>query len=228
MFFDTNYLIMVFLPTLIISGLAQFYLRNVYKKWSNIANGNRYLGAETARRIMQVTNVNNVMLETTPQDLGDHYDPTSHTVRMSPGVAGRDSVASMAIVAHELGHAQQHQDGSPLIAARNFLLPAVQFSPTLSYALIFAGLIFNFAGLAWLGVGVFALSVGFMILTLPVEFDASIRGLKLLRQSGLIQTEQDQKGARQVLTAAAFTYIAAAITSVLTLLYYASLVSRRD
>jgi len=228
MFFDTNYLIMVFLPTLIISGLAQFYLRNVYKKWSNIANGNRYLGAETARRIMQVTNVNNVMLETTPQDLGDHYDPTSHTVRMSPGVAGRDSVASMAIVAHELGHAQQHQDGAPLIAARNFLLPAVQFSPTLSYALIFAGLMFNFAGLAWLGVGVFALSVGFMILTLPVEFDASIRGLKLLRQSGLIQIEQDQKGARQVLTAAAFTYIAAAITSVLTLLYYASLVSRRD
>lgn len=228
MFFDLNYLALVLVPTFIISGLAQFYLRHVYGKWSNVANGSRYLGAQTARHILQSSDLDNVSLETTPQELGDHYDPRTHTVRMSPGVSGRDSIASMAIVAHELGHAQQHEDGSPLITARNFLLPAVQFSPTLSYGLILAGLMLNFAGLAWLGVGVFGLSVIFMILTLPVEFDASMRGLKLLRQSGLMQTEDDRNGARQVLIAAAFTYIAAAITSVLTLFYYVTLVNRRN
>lgn len=226
-FFDFNYLIMVFVPTLILSGLAQMFLRNAYSKWGNRGNSNGYSGPETARHIMRYANLN-VSLEGTPQDLGDHYDPATHTVRISPGVAGRSSVASMAIVAHELGHAQQHQDGSPLIIARNFLLPAVQFSPMLSYGMIFAGLIFNFTGLAWLGVGFFALSVIFMILTLPVEIDASLRGLRLLEDSGLMSTQEDRQGARQVLTAAALTYVAAAVTAILTLLYYVSLVSRRN
>ncbi|MEM9952494.1 MAG: zinc metallopeptidase [Chloroflexota bacterium] len=223
-FFDINYMIMVLLPTLIISGLAQFYLRSVYNKWGNTRNANSYDGPETARHLMRYGNLN-VSLEVTPQELGDHYDPRSHSVAMSPGVANQPSVASMAIVAHELGHAQQHQDGSPLILARNFLLPAVQFSPMLSYGMIIGGLLLNFAGLAWLGVGLFGLSVVFMILTLPVEIDASLRGLRLLRESGLMQSEADKQGARQVLTAAALTYVAAAVTSVLTLLYYVSLVS---
>ena len=115
-----------------------------------------------------------------------------------------------------------------LIQARSFLLPAVQFSPTLSYFLIFAGLFFNVTGLAWLGIIFFGLSVVFMVLTLPVEFDASRRGLKLLEASGVMVTEQDKQGARQLLTAAAFTYVAAAVTSIITLLYYISLVSNRD
>lgn len=227
MFFDMSYIIMVVVPTMIISGLAQWYLRNTYSKWSGRANSNNYAGAETARHIMRYANLN-VGLETTPQQLGDHYDPRSHMVRMSPDVATRPSVASMAIVAHELGHAQQHQQGSPLIVARNFLLPAVQFSPTISYGLIFAGLFFNVTGLAWAGIAFFAVSVLFMILTLPVEFDASFRGLKLLDESGLIHGEEERQGARKVLTAAALTYVAAAISSILTLLYYVSLVSRRD
>jgi len=226
-FFDMNYMIMVLVPTLIISGLAQWYLRSAYGKWGKIGNGNGYSGPQTAEHIMRYAGLN-VSLEGTPQDLGDHYDPRTHTVRMSPDVAGRPSIASMAIVAHELGHAQQHQDGSALIHARNFLLPAVQFSPMLSYGMIIAGLIFNFTGLAWLGVGFFAISVLFMILTLPVEIDASMRGLKLLEQSGLMRTAEDRQGARTVLTAAAMTYVAAAVTSILTLLYYISLVSGRD
>lgn len=227
MFFDPSYMLLVMLPTLIISGLAQWYLRSTYSKWGDTANSNNFSGSETARHIMRYANLD-VGLETTPQELGDHFDPSTEIVRMSPGVAQRPSVASMAIVAHELGHAQQHQDKSPLMAARNFLVPAVQFSPTISYVLILAGLFLGIAGLAWAGIGFFGLSVLFMILTLPVEFDASRRGMKLLEESGLTRTEEDTKGARQVLTAAAFTYIAAAISSVLTLLYYVSLVSRRD
>lgn len=227
LYFDPQYLIFVLVPTLILSGLAQFYVRSSYSKWSEVRNGSGAAGPDVARRIMRSAGLN-VGLQVVPGELSDHYDPQSHTVGMSQGVAGTNSVASMAIVAHELGHAQQHQEGSALIAARNFLLPAVRFSPMLSYGLIFFGLIINMTGLAWLGVALFGLSVLFMILTLPVEIDASRRGLKLLEQSGLMVSGQDRDGARQVLTAAALTYVAAAVTALLQLLYYVSLVSRRD
>lgn len=228
LFFDVNYLVLVMVPTLILSGLAQLYLRNAYGRWSQARNGSGLSGPEVAQRIMRSAGLN-VRLEQTPGELSDHYDPSSHTVRMSPGVAQTNSVAAMAIVAHELGHAQQHQERSPLIAARSFLLPAVQISPMISYGLIFAGLIFGATGLAWLGVGFFAVTVVFMILTLPVEIDASRRGLKLLEQAGLMVGTDDRGGARQVLTAAALTYVAAAVTSVLQLLYYVTLVtSSRD
>jgi len=214
----------IVIPTMIISGLAQLFLRNAYGKWSQTRNTSGIAGPEVAQQIMRHAGLN-VRLEMTPGELSDHYDPAAHTVRMSPAVAQTNSVAAMAIVAHELGHAQQHQDGSALIQARSFLLPAVQISPMLSYGLIFAGLIFNFTGLAWLGIAFFGVSVLFMILTLPVEIDASRRGLKLLQESAVMASTQDRDGARQVLTAAALTYVAAAITSILTLIYYISLVS---
>jgi Zn-dependent membrane protease YugP len=160
-------------------------------------------------------------------ELTDHYDPRTHTVRLSEGVATRKSVAAMAIVAHELGHAQQHEHNSFLITARNVLVPAVRFSPTIAYILILVGFFFNLVGALWLGIAFYALMVVFSVLTLPVEIDASRRGIQLLRESGLIQVEQDQQGARNVLTAAATTYIAAAVTAILTLLYYISIARRR-
>lgn len=226
-YFDPQYMILVLLPTLILSGAAQFFVSRAYSRWSQVRNGGGYTGPEVAQHLMRTENLN-VGLKRTPGELGDHYDPRTHTVAMSPGVAGTSSVAAMAIVAHELGHAQQHQEDSFLITARNFLLPAVQISPTLSYGMILGGLFLGVTGLAWLGVLVFGISVLFMLLTLPVEIDASRRGLSMLQNAGLMSSEQDRSGARQVLTAAALTYVAAAITSVLQLLYFASLVSRRD
>ena len=107
---------------------------------------------------------------------------------------------------------------------RSFLVPAMRFSPIAAYALIFIGLIFQMTGLAWLGIGFFGIVVLFMLLTLPVEFDASRRGLKMLEQSGLMQDTQDQNGSRAMLTAAALTYVAAFVSALLTLLYYLSLV----
>jgi Zn-dependent membrane protease YugP len=183
-------------------------------------------GAQVAQRIMRAAGLTDVRLESTPGRMSDHYDPRTHTVRMSMDVAAKPSVASMAIVAHELGHAQQHAERSGLIAMRNFLVPAMQISPTIAYGLIFAGLIFNATGLLWGGILFFGVVVLFMILTLPVEFDASRRGLILLRESGVMADQQEITGARTVLTAAALTYVAAAISSVLTLLYYLSLASR--
>lgn len=228
LYFDPMYLLMVMLPALLLGGAAQFFVHSAYNKWSKTRNGSDLLGSEVARQIMRTAGLKNVRLEISPGHMSDHYDPTSHTVRMSPDVADRPSVAAMAIVAHELGHAQQHQEGSALISLRNFLVPAVQISPIVSYGLILIGLLFNMTGLAWLGVAFFAVSVAFMLLTLPVEFDASRRGLKLLEQSGLMMYSEDHNGSRQMLTAAALTYVAAAVTAILQLLYYVSLVSRSN
>jgi Zn-dependent membrane protease YugP len=161
-------------------------------------------------------------------NLTDHYDPRTQTVRLSDGVAKRHSVAAMAIVAHELGHAQQHEENSALILMRNFLVPAVSVSPQIAYLLIIIGLIFNLAGAFWLGVIFYGLMVLFSIVTLPVEFDASRRGRNLLREAGLMKTDQDKAGSQRVLMAAASTYIAAAITAILQLFYYISIGRRRS
>lgn len=228
-YIDTNYILLVLIPTMLISGAAQLFIRSAYQKWGSTRNHSGLNGPQVAQRIMATAGLQSVGLEPSPGgELSDHYDPQSNVVRMSPGVASNSSVASMAIVAHELGHAQQYAEQSPLIGMRSFLLPAVRFSPSLSYILILMGIFLNFTGLAWVGVLLFGLSVVFMLLTLPVEIDASRRGLKLLRESGVMTDPDDQRGAQQMLTAAAMTYVAAAVTSILTLLYYISLVQRRS
>lgn len=168
-----------------------------------------------------------IRLVRTPGQLTDHYDPRTRTVRMSQGVATRPSVAAMAVVAHELGHAQQHEDSSFLITMRNVLVPAVRFSSPLAYLCIFLSLLLNISGLFALGILLYAVMVLFTFVTLPVEFNASRRGIKLLEQAGLMRTEADAKGSRQVLRAAALTYVAAAVAAVLQLLYYISLAGRR-
>jgi len=225
-FFDPNYLLLVFLPTLILSLAAQLFVQSAYSKWSKARNGAGLSGVQVAERIFRSTNVRPLPLEGAPGQLTDHYDPQGNVVRLSEGIATVPSVASMAVVAHELGHVQQHQENSVLITMRNFLVPAVRFSPTVGYLMIILGLWLQITELAWLGIIIFGLMVVFMILTLPVEVDASRRGLALLQASGLMVTEEDRGGARQVLTAAALTYFAAAITAVLQLLYFISLASR--
>jgi hypothetical protein len=228
MFMNTNYLLWVFIPSLILSGLAQWYVRSSYTRWGQVRNSLGLTGAQVAQAIMQRTNVKNIEIQGARGMLTDHYDPTSHTVRLSEGNFTQPSVAAMAITAHELGHAQQHQEGSPLIAARTLLVPAVQFTPTVGYLMIMLGLMTGAMGLFNIGILLFGVMVVFMILTLPVEIDASLRGMKLLREAGLFQAEHDASGSRQMLTAAALTYIAAAVTAVLQLLYFISLSRNRQ
>lgn len=170
--------------------------------------------------------VSHIKLKPTPGQLTDHYDPRSQTVHMSEGVATRPSVASMAIVAHELGHAQQHEDNSFLITMRNLLVPVVSFSSPLAYLCIFLSFLFYIPGLFALGIVFYAVMVLFTFVTLPVEFNASRRGIGLLEQAELMKTEADVQGSRQVLRAAAMTYVAAAVAAVLQLLYYLSLAGR--
>jgi Zn-dependent membrane protease YugP len=228
MILDPTYLLFVFLPTLLLSLGAQLYVQSAYAKWSQRRNSAGLSGVEVARRIFSRTNVAPVNLEGTPGKLTDHYDPSHNVVRLSQSIATVPSVASMAVVAHELGHVQQHQERSVLITMRNFLVPAVRFSPTVGYMMIILGLMLQLTELFWLGIILFGLMVVFMILTLPVEIDASRRGLRLLQESGLMVSDEDLTGSRAVLTAAALTYFAAAITAVLQLLYFISLANRRN
>jgi uncharacterized protein len=227
MFFDASYLLFVFLPTLLISLAAQAFVSAAYRKWSAQRNGAGMSGVQVAERIFARTDVRSLPLEGFPGGLSDHYDPGKGVVRLSQDIATIPSVASMAVVAHELGHVQQHQENSPLILMRNFLVPGVQFAPQIGYILIFAGLFLQITGLLWAGIVLFGVMVVFIILTLPVEIDASQRGLNLLRESGLLVAEPDASGAREVLTAAALTYVAAAISAVLQLLYFISLANGR-
>lgn len=221
MFFDSTYILMVFIPTLVITGLAQLWVRGAYQKWGGIANSSRVTGQQTAQILMSRGGIQRVDLVVGGAELSDHFDPTKGIVQLSPGVASAPSVAAMAITAHEFGHVQQHQQKSPMMAVRQMLVPAAIWGSRLSVTLIFVGLILNFLGLAVVGLILFGATTLFTVVTLPVELDASRRAMNLLRQTGLLATDQDAQGARAVLTAAAFTYVAAVATSLLTLMYYA-------
>lgn len=216
----------VFVITLLISIAAQVFIKSAYSKWSKKPNSSGLTGEEVAQVLFKKTDLKPVKLEHTSGQLADHYDPAHQVVRLSDSTQKQKSIAAMAIVAHELGHVQQHQVGSGLIKMRNFLVPALTWSPILSYAMIMFGLLMNAYGLAKLGVIVFGIMVLFAFITLPVEVDASKRGIKLLEQAGLMKTNLDRKGSKAVLTAAASTYLAAAITALLQLLYYISLINR--
>jgi Zn-dependent membrane protease YugP len=227
MFFDPNYFFYIMLPTLVISGFTQLYLQSAFSKWSQVPNTEGMNGMQVARILFDRTSLNPIPVEQTSGSLTDHYDPHANVVRLSQPIANQPSIAAMAVTAHELGHVQQYQTGSALINMRSALLPALQFSPTISYFAFFAGFMFNMAGLMWIGILFFGLMVLFSILTLPVEFDASRRGLALLKEAGLTDTAQERQGAKAILTAAALTYVGAAVTSVLQLLYYINLAQRR-
>jgi Zn-dependent membrane protease YugP len=226
-FIDPVYFWYVFIPALLISLGVQVYLQATFRRWGQVKNGAHLNGIQVGRRIFERTPLEAVPLERAPGALSDHFDPLHNVVRLSDPVASRDSVVAIAVTAHELGHVQQYQAGSALIKMRGFLLPAIQFSPTISYLALMFGLIFEMNGLIWIGVFFFALLVLFSILTLPVELDASRRALSLLQEAGLATSHSDARGVRQVLNAAALTYLAAAITSILQLLYYVSLARRQ-
>lgn len=226
MFYNGQYFLYIALPTLILSFAVQMYLKSTYSKWAKVRNSAGLTGDKVARALFDRTSLNPVQMQPVRGTMTDHFDPGANVVRLSESTVGQPSVASMAIAAHELGHVQQYQTGSALIKARSMLLPALRFSPMVSYACIFFGIYMQLTGLLWLGVLFFGLMVVFSLLTLPVEMDASRRGMALLTEAGLMQTDDDRKGARAVLTAAYLTYLAAAITAVLQLLYYISIARR--
>ncbi len=223
---DPIYFLLVLIPTLLISGGVQLYLRRTYAKWSTVRNGSNLNGAQVGQQLFSRTALKSVPLQRTPGALTDHFDPRANVVRLSEPVAAQPSIAAMAVTAHEIGHVQQYQAGSGLMAVRNILVPALRFSPTLAYLFIFLGIIAGVAGLLWIGIGFFLLVVIFSVLTIPIELDASRRALRMLDEANLLVDEQDRSGARSMLNAAALTYVGAAAVAILQLLYLIGLARR--
>jgi hypothetical protein len=223
-FFNPTYLLFM-APALLLTLVAQIYVSSTYKKWSRVQAMSRVSGAEAAQRLIRYGGMYNVEIQPVRGNLTDHYDPRKKVLRLSEGVYRGGSVASLAIAAHELGHALQDQEGYAPLKFRSFLVPAVNIGSYLGWILIMIGLFLGLTNLAWVGVAVFSGGVIFALATIPVEFNASARAKELLATSGLIVGEDEKRGVNAVLNAAALTYIAALFTAILQLLYWASLVA---
>lgn len=222
-FFDPYYLIFM-APAFILMLIVQFYVSSSYSKWSRVPSRLRISGAQAAAQLIRYSGLHQVRIEGIHGQLTDHYDPRDKTLRLSEGVYGGASVAALAVAAHELGHALQDHEGYAPLKLRSALVPAVNIGSYLGWILLMIGFLLRSPQLAWLGVIVFSGGAIFALATLPVEFNASARAKRLLVESGLIATEEEMRGVNQVLNAAALTYVAALVTAVLQLLYYASLV----
>ena len=232
MVFDSAYLIL-FIAIIVVSGAAQLYIRSTYGRWSRVPNGAGLSGGQVAEFLRDHAAFGNrsgreaiTAIKVVPGQLSDHFDPRDRSLALSEVVAHQPSIASMAIAAHEVGHAQQLAEGSALMQIRSLLVPAVSFGPGLAYLFILGGLIFQMTGLFLIGVALFGIAVLFSVLTLPVEIQASQKALGMLESTGVVTSAQDRAGTRSMLNAAALTYLAAAIGAILTLLYYLTLARR--
>jgi Zn-dependent membrane protease YugP len=231
--FDPVYLVLL-VVMVGITGWAAWRVRSTYARWSKVDSGIDLSAYDFARRLLDRQELTNVQIEPTPGQLTDHYDPRSKTLRVSQTVAQigtgggpRLSVAAAAVIAHEVGHALQDRQRDPWLSARSVIVPAAQFGSSIAPWLIIAGIVLQITGLAVVGLVGFAAAFVFTLITLPVEIGASGKALAFVEGLGMVGERQD--GARAVLKAAAWTYVAAALTALLSFLYYFSLVmGRRD
>jgi len=207
------------LPALAFTMWAQWKVKSSYTKWSNVPNSRGISGAQAARYLLDSNGLNNIQVEQSQGMLSDHYDPGAKVLRLSPQVYGVPSVASVGIAAHEMGHALQDKENYGALRLRSALVPVANIGSSFGIWIIIAGLLLQMTPLAWLGVIFFGAGFVFSLITLPVEFDASRRAMRMMDQSGLL-AGQELAGAKEVLTSAAWTYIAAAAASLLTLLYW--------
>jgi Zn-dependent membrane protease YugP len=216
--FDPMYFLII-APGMLIALWASFKVKSTFAKYQNVAIGNRMSGAQIAEALLDRAGVRNVTVEPHQGVLTDHYDPKTKVVRLSPDVYNGRSVSAIGVAAHEVGHAIQHAENySPMALRQSLVLPA-NIGTWLSYIVIFLGALLHVAGLVWLGIILFSAVVLFQLVTLPVELNASSRAKARLLDTGLI-TIEEADGVKKVLNAAAMTYVAALITSLLTLFYY--------
>jgi uncharacterized protein len=229
MYFNSQYLIYM-VPAFILMALTSWYVKSAYRRWLKVPARSRMTGYQAAQRLITSAGLYGIQIDGIRGNLTDNYDPRSKTLHLSQGVAEGASVASLAVAAHELGHAMQDEEGYFPLRFRSALVPMVNIGSNLGWILIMIGLFLSYAGMtfgvdiAWLGVLAFGGGAIFALATIPVEFNASKRARKLLADTGLIQGADEQHGVNSVLNAAALTYVAGLVTAVLQLLYYVSLV----
>lgn len=234
MSFDPGTLIIVAV-FFVVSGAAQMYIRSIYGRWSRVENGAGLSGGQVAAFLRDRAKFGDGVgrdavraINVVPAALSDHFDPRDRSLTLSEAVAHEPSVASMAIAAHEVGHAQQVAERSALMQIRSLLVPVVNVGPLIGTVILFGGFAAQSSVLFVVAILAFAVTVVFSLLTLPVEIQASQKALAMLESTGVITSPQDRQGARSMLTAAALTYVAAAVGSILTLLYYVTIGRRSN
>ncbi len=211
----------------VLSLMASARVRSTFAKYSKVRNRSGYTGAMAAERILHSAGINDVRIEKVGGNLSDHYDPKAKILRLSESVYGESTVAAVGVAAHECGHAIQHQKGYAPLQLRSTLVPIASFGAGVSWWMVIAGIFFQgFNFLITLGIILFGAAVLFQIVTLPVEFNASSRAVRVLGETGILYDEEVGQ-ARKVLGAAALTYVAAAATSILQLLRLLALANRR-
>lgn len=198
---------------------AQFRVKGTFNKYAEVPASSGMTGAEAARRMLDANGLTNVPVEHIPGTLTDHYDPIARVVRLSDPVYFGNSIAALSVACHEVGHAIQHKVSYPMLVARHRMFPVVNLVSGVAPLLLLAGFFFKAAGLLLLGIIFFSGAVAFQLVTLPVEFNASSRAKQLMVKMGFIRNHEES-GASKVLGAAALTYVAAALISVLELIKY--------
>lgn len=210
-FYDSTFLLLI--PAIIISMYAQQKIQSTFRKYSRVFSGGSYSGHDIARMILDKNGLENIRIEHVRGNLTDHYDPRSGVLRLSDSVYGNRSIAAYGVAAHEVGHAIQHSKRYMPLEIRNSMAPVVSFSSRVVWLIILLGFFLGIAGFIKIGVFLFLAVVIFQLVTLPVEFDASSRAIVQLESLGILY-DDDIKGAKKVLNAAALTYVAAALTAV--------------
>ena len=222
--YDIQYL-MYLLPGMLLAMYAQAKIKTNFETYSKISNSKGITGEMTARQILSSYHIDDVRVERVKGSLTDHYDPTQNVLRLSDSVHDSTSIAAVGVAAHEVGHAIQHNIGYAPLKFRNAIVPAANIGSNLSFLFVFIGLM-AFRPLLKIGIALFAITVLFQLLTLPVEYDASRRAKVILRDG--ILSGQEMEGVEKVLSAAALTYVASLVTAIGTLLRFLSLDRRRD
>ncbi|MCA9218449.1 MAG: zinc metallopeptidase [Planctomycetales bacterium] len=218
MIFDPTYILMVVLPGLLISGGASLLVRSAFNRYSKIANGRGYTGAQAAQVLLERAGIHDVAVVQTNGYLSDHYNPATKRLALSEGVYSARSIAAVGIACHEAGHAIQHANHYAPLWIRSALVPIAGIGSSLGYIVMAVGLMISpFVVMA--GAVLFGAVLLFQLVTLPVEFDASSRAKRLIVEAGII-SPQERVGVDRVLNAAALTYVAAVVSTLLTLLYF--------
>lgn len=209
--------LIICLLIVIIPALAQLFISINYSKYKRIFNESKITGQEVARKILDSNNLEKIYVVVTGGNLTDHYDSSRKVIRLSKDIYDNESIASLAVAAHECGHAIQDKDGYFFMRLRSFIYPIVRIGTMFSYLVIFIGAVAEAMNIIYLGIALVALGLIFQLVTLPVEFDASKRALIELKNLGLV-TDDELDGAKKMLTSAALTYVAGVLSSALELL----------
>ncbi|MHB1392049.1 MAG: zinc metallopeptidase [Clostridia bacterium] len=222
---DPTFILLI--PAMILAAYAQSKVKSTFNKYLRVRNSYGHTGFDVARRILDANGLQDVPVELVGGSLSDHYDPRKRVLRLSQDVYNSNSLASVGVAAHECGHAIQHLEGYAPLIVRNAIAPVASIGSQASWLFIIGGFIFGLGGLIDIGILLFSAAVAFQVITLPVEFNASSRAIVLLESNGLVPSNEIGP-AREVLKAAALTYVAATFAAIMQLVRLFVLRGRRD